>query len=376
MVSWKQGDLFTDDEAVAPAVVQVFEPARLTQARVLQGMTKRDLAATVGVSPAAIGQYEAEVTTPRPDTLAQIARVLRQDVAFFSQGRPFQRVDSGSAYFRSLRSLRAADRDLALVTAEQIWELTCALERYVQLPTADLPDVDPGAGPRQAARLLREHWELPACPVGHLVALMEAHGVIVVLAEETGHIDRVDAFSTVVADRPIVMSTPRRSNSVFRHRFTCAHELGHLVLHHDRQSGDALLEREADEFAAEFLTPAAEMSSLLPERMDFAALHRLSQTWGVSMESLVRRMGELRMVSDVTIRRAYVRLNALRAVETQESVYSYAGEVPRLLRDAVELAATVGVDVHQLARDLWWRVNRVRELLGMEDPRPVLRLLT
>lgn len=102
------------------------------------------------------------------------------------------------------------------------------------------------------------------------------------------------------------MSTPRRSRDVYRHRFTCAHELGHLLLHQGCPSGDITLERQADQFAAEFLTPAAEMQSLLPQRMDLAALDRLHRTWGVSVESLVRRMSELRIVSDATVRRAYI----------------------------------------------------------------------
>ena len=41
-----------------------FEPARLTQARLRLGTSKTDLANQVGVSPAAIGQYEAGVTAP------------------------------------------------------------------------------------------------------------------------------------------------------------------------------------------------------------------------------------------------------------------------------------------------------------------------
>ena len=49
-----------------------FEPARLTQARVRRGVSKTDLAAEVGVSAAAIGQYEAGVNSPRPDVLDRL----------------------------------------------------------------------------------------------------------------------------------------------------------------------------------------------------------------------------------------------------------------------------------------------------------------
>jgi Zn-dependent peptidase ImmA (M78 family) len=136
-----------------------------------------------------------------------------------------------------------------------------------------------------AARALRKHWKCPRGPFPHLVATMESHGIVVLLADDSGYIERVDAFSTVVADRPIVMSTPRRSRDVYRHRFTCAHELGHLLLHRGCTGGDITLEKQADEFAAELLTPAAEMQSLLPQRMDLGVLDGFGRIWGVSVES-------------------------------------------------------------------------------------------
>jgi len=54
-----------------------FEPARLTQARVRLGVSKTDLAGAVGVSAAAVGQYEAGVNSPRPEVLDRLAKALR-----------------------------------------------------------------------------------------------------------------------------------------------------------------------------------------------------------------------------------------------------------------------------------------------------------
>ena len=39
-------------------VAQALDPARVTQARHLAGLTKRELAEKAGVTPAAVGQYE------------------------------------------------------------------------------------------------------------------------------------------------------------------------------------------------------------------------------------------------------------------------------------------------------------------------------
>ena len=94
-----------------------FEPARLTQARLRRSMTKSDLAAEVGVSSAAIGQYEAGVNSPRADVLDRLAKALDVYPGFFGVGRPLARIDTVNAHFRSLRSARVSDRQKALATA-------------------------------------------------------------------------------------------------------------------------------------------------------------------------------------------------------------------------------------------------------------------
>ncbi|MDX3548309.1 ImmA/IrrE family metallo-endopeptidase [Streptomyces europaeiscabiei] len=67
---------------------------------------------------------------------------------------------------------------------------------------------------------------------------MEAHGIVVVLpAEADDSAATVDAFSARSA-RPLVVLTRNRANDVYRHRFTAAHELGHLMLHGDA-TGDS-----------------------------------------------------------------------------------------------------------------------------------------
>lgn len=350
-----------------------FDPARLTQARMRLAISKTDLAAEVGVSPAAIGQYEAGVNSPRPDVIDRMARALRVRPAFFGVGRPLARMDTVHAHFRSLRSARASDRQRAVATATLMWELTFALERYVKLPVPDLPRVEPGTAPAEAAAMLRRHWNIPDGPVKHLVAKVESHGIVVAV-RPLGEIDAVDAFSVVIVDRPIVITTPRRSENVFRHRFSIAHEVGHLLLHGDSGESSQAVEREADEFAAAFLTPAASMDTVLPERLDLAALHRLGRTWGVSPQSLVRRMVERHRTTDSSARRAYQRL-AMTDDPSADPTSAYPGEVATLLRKGVELAGQHGAGVPVLAEILKISPGQLRDLLGEEDQRPALRLV-
>lgn len=350
-----------------------FEPARLTQARARVAISKTDLATRVGVSAAAIGQYEAGVNSPRPDVIERIAQALEVRPEFFNVGRPLARFDTVNAHFRSLRSARVSDRQKALATATLVWELTFALERIVKLPEPDLPEVVPGTTPADAAALLRRHWCLPDGPVKHLVATAESNGIVVTVRPE-GEIDDVDAFSAVIVDRPVLITTPRRSGKVFPHRFSVAHEIGHLLLHGDHDEPSAAIEKEADEFAAAFLTPAAAMDALLPQRLDLTALERLGRTWGVSPHSLVRRMVERGRTTESSARRAYQRL-AMLSEPSADPTTAYPGEVPTLLTKATELAADHGASVPALADALKISPRQMRDLLGEIDQRPVLRIV-
>lgn len=350
-----------------------FEPARLTQARVRRSVTKTDLAAEVGVSAAAIGQYEAGVNSPRADVLERLAKALEVRPGFFGVGRPLARIDSVNAHFRSLWSARVSDRQKALATATLIWELTFALERHVQLPEVDLPDIEPGCPPAEAAAILRAHWSLPDGPVKHLVATTESHGIVIAV-RPLAEIDAVDAFSVVIVDRPIIITSPRRTENVFRHRFSIAHEIGHLLLHAESSEHSAAIEKEADEFAAAFLTPAASMDAALPQRLDLVALDRLGRTWGVSPHSLVRRMVERGNTTESSARRAYQRL-AMINDPLADPTSAYPGEVPKLLKTAADLAADHGAPIAVLAEALKISAAQVRDLLGEADQRPVLRLV-
>lgn len=363
------------EELHLQAISDAFDRDRLRQARTLAQLKKHELARRVGLSAAAIGQYESGVTKPRAEHLPALAKELSVDVSFFAAGRPLFRVDSGDVHFRSLRSMRAVDRDLALSTVEQVRELTHLLERYVEFPEVLLPSVVAGTSPATAAAELREHWAIGPGPVAHLVATAESNGVVVLVSKQ-GAIQRVDAFSTFLVDRPIIFSTPRNSLEVYRHRFTVAHELGHLLLHGEARPGDKGQEIEADEFAAAFLTPAQELDRILPRRIDLAELDRIGRYWGVSVESLLMRMRELRGTPETTLRRAYQRWSLLKEGRSTEPLTAYPGEVPSLLREAVRLAdAEAGMSLAAIANELRLPVGRIRELLGSEDSRPKLHLV-
>lgn len=380
----KQLELFSEEVIAEPQEFKDgFDPFRLTQARELAGLSKQALGSKVGITGAAIGQYEARVTTPSQGTILELARVLDYPPAFFLAGRPHGQVDTSQAHFRSLRSTRLYERQKATAFVEAVWELVFILDQYVEFPHPSVPSVEESSDnmtPTEAATALREYWDLGNGPVSHLTRIMEYFGLIVVslpFTDSDEQAARIDAFSTYALDRPFVITTAERSTSVYRHRFTCAHELGHLILHRDIVTGDSSQEREADAFAAELLTPKAEMVKVLPQTINLNRLGEIGEEWGVSIESLIRRMQEIRGASDVSVRRAYQKIREQRSLglRLDPETRDHIGEIPTLLKDAVKIADQQGHSLVDIANKLRWPVQKLRKIIGIRNPRPKLHLV-
>ena len=155
--------------------------------------------------------------------------------------------------------MSAKDRDAALAAGTLSFLVSDWVEQRFDLPEPDLEDLA-GEEPEVAARSLREHWALGERPIKNMVHLLEAKGIRVFsLAENTR---TVDAFSLWRDTRPYVflnmLKTPEHS------RHDAAHELGHLVLHRHGGPRGRRAEDEANQFAASFLMPAADVLAEFP----------------------------------------------------------------------------------------------------------------
>src|SRR4051794_15114472 len=232
-----------------------FQPARLTLARALRGLSQKRLADDVGVNPASVSQWEAGATVPTPENLEHLAVVLGCLPDFFA--RPWRPVATGSPFFRSRRSTPQRERDKAEAYAVALAEVATALERWVELPSfASLGsrlsyDERAGlAGIEQAVQDLRAAWGIPHGPIPNVVRRLEARGAIVAAV---GAFDkRLDAFSLRTRTRPIVVLCSDQGNAA-RRRFDAAHELGHLLLHDAPARANHGQEEQAHRFAAALL---------------------------------------------------------------------------------------------------------------------------
>lgn len=356
------------------ATARAFDPRTLTLARRFRGLRKNELACVVGVTPAALSQYELGQARPSAAVLGQLALALGMPTGFFAHGHPEPATPS-TAHFRSLRATTHLEREQALAFGQFAWRLMEGIEKYAELPPGRLPQVmlppDTGADDiAEAASQARACMGIGSGPVPHVVRLLEAHGTVVMLLPAMSR--RVDAFSHWYGSRPVVFLNPAKDDRA-RSRFDAAHELGHLVLHHDAEPGNRVVENQAQDFAAEFLTPREEITAELPRRLDWERLHEVKRRWGVSLKALVYRSRKLGVIGESTYRTGMI---TLAQWGDPEPGGLGPRESPVLLGRAIELLAGTGVGLDHLAADTGLATEIISEILrAAESSRPRLELI-
>lgn len=352
-----------------------FDPERLRLAREDAGLRKNELAEAVGISPAAISQFESGRAGPRPATLSAIALACGFPASFFRvDGRPTRPRDADEPFFRSLRSTRQWERREAQAKATLVWRVANELESYVEFPevTIDAIPIDDEARPQaieEIATEIRRRWSMPEGPAGNVVRLIEARGGIASRIRPRSK--RVDAFSQRMDGRPIVMLWSTKQDAA-RSRFDAAHELGHLVMHPDPEPGNKTMERQAHAFAASFLMPADQIADELPTKAptkrDQGRLLGLKRTWGVSVAAIFYRARELKTISPEGHRNAMIRLSDW-GWRKDEPGDLGPFEQATLLRRGLNLVSdAAGTPEDQIADALGISSDRLQEICGPGRP--------
>lgn len=339
-----------------------FNPSRLKLARERRGLTLTALAAAIDMTPRIVSMYEnGHRDAPPPATLQAIAEALHFPVGFF-QGDDPEDLDAGSVSFRSLKSLRATQRNAALGAGRIALLLNEWIEQRFELPGPDLLDLR-GEEPEAAAASLRQYWGLGERPIRNLVHLLEAKGTrIFSLAENTR---AVDAYSFWKGNTPFVFLNTLKSAE--HGRFDAAHELGHLVLHRhggaradDTPTGRAV-EQDADRFASAFLMPPGSVRGLAPRFASLDHLIQLKKQWTVSVAALVRRLKDLGLLTEWHYRTLCIELSS-KGYRTQEPEGA-ARETSQVLGKVFEALRAEGISKKVIAVDIQVPAEEIETLL-------------
>jgi Zn-dependent peptidase ImmA (M78 family)/transcriptional regulator with XRE-family HTH domain len=292
------------------------DPAMLTLARESRGMTQADVAEAMTtwadgerISQGYVSKAEGGRLVVSGTRLDLYAQALHCPAHTLCIGFEVQGVGIGLVHHRKkaalgAQALRRIHAELTLTRLQVRGLISSTGENVHHFERVDVTDLE---SPSDAARAVRKRWNLPAGPVPDLVLVIErAGGLILIRDLGTRDLDAVSQWDGEEA--PLFILSAHAPGDRFR--FSLAHELGHIVMH-SVPGGTSLQERQADEFASEFLMPATDIESELRGNLDLNHLLALKRQWGVSMAALIRRAVTLAAISEWQYRNLMVEMSTL-----------------------------------------------------------------
>lgn len=293
---------------------------RLRALRELLALTQVELADRAGITQGHLSKLERGIVAADPALLAHIAGSVNVPSSFFAVGA--FGIAEGSLRFR--KQARALSRETKQVRRFIIeaYRACSELTTAVRLPPPGLPlaeasaDLD-GDSIEKMAALTRQALSIPdSVVVGHVTRSLERAGILVVPITLPGPTADEGASAHYGAstwrgpwEAPLVGFF--RTHAGDRHRFTLAHELGHLVLHQLRNPPPATAENEANRFAGAFLVPAENMhAALATTPVTLSRLQAMKAGWGMAIQALIMRAHHLDLVDQGRKQSLFAQLTA------------------------------------------------------------------
>lgn len=310
-------------------------PLMVMLGRESRGYTQTALARKIGIQQGTLSKVESGQMPATDDLVEQLSEHLGYPKSFFSQQPSFRQLPL--SFFRKKARVSAtavkAIRARANIRRLHIAKLTAAAElpslRFLQIDAKDSIH-----RAELAAKELRIHWHLPPGPIQDLTRAIENAGILVIPFDfETGDVDGV-SFYEPNDDLPPTIFV-RYGMPGDRMRFTLAHELGHIVLHHHLAipRDDVDTEGQAHAFAAELLMPAEDIRGYLGN-LTLAKLASLKTYWKVAMQALLKRATTLGRITERNARFLWMHMGKL-GYRTEEPV-PIPAEQPSLIRELVQ----------------------------------------
>ncbi len=354
-----------------------FVAGRLRQAREARGLSVVALADLVGVSAAAISQYEKGQHLPRMETTEILAKRLNLPLSYFLKPEVVAPVEQNRLFYRSMSSATKQARTRAGRRLEWLKEIVGYFEKFFDFPEPNIPDLGlpddfrkiSRAAVESAAEQLRSFWRLGLEPISDLIRTMEANGIYV--SRGTLDAETLDAFSEFDGQRPYVFLNSDK-NVLVRSRFDCAHELGHLVLHRNIRQKDLnravdfkVIESQAHHFGGAFLFPAKSFQHEI-WGLSLDSFRSLKPTWKVSIAAMISRASQLGMLDEEEAKRLWINLGR-RGWRQREPLDDLPCEKPKLLPKAADALIRNKIKTrHQIIADLAIPLSDIVELLGDE----------
>lgn len=318
--------------------------SRIREARRYRQLTITELARQLAISKQMISKYERGNAQPSLEIFHKIVNVLKFPADFFTDINKFTYSDEGT-FFRSRLTATQVEKNPSETFKEATGLIRDLFEQYIEFPKLFKNNIN-AIAPKDAAVELRKLWELGDKPIKSMMDVLEQHGIVVALSNsESSKIDAHGGFVSFNGHRYYLIFTESEGGSFYRQQFSLAHELGHFILHAGVFNPQSLdpddyrqMEKEADEFASNFLLPAeAFIKSLGNEKMNLKYYLQLKNKWYVAASAMVYRARNLGILTseDYVLLQKRISYHKWRKVEPLDKETPISR--PKLLRQSLEL---------------------------------------
>ncbi|WP_433814775.1 helix-turn-helix domain-containing protein [Flavobacterium johnsoniae] len=273
---------------------------QLTFARELRGYSQTDLSSSIkGLSQSNLSKFEKGLSVLSEDVQKKIINFLNFPVDFFER-KINSSIENGN--YRKKATISKSDvlkfENKCRLLGYAIDEMSESIEwpEFKFMPL----NLEEGYTPAYIAEYNRKILQLKKdSPVKDICNLLESNGIILY---EMNYLDKFDGVS-FFTDKgfPVIVINKTFPND--RKRFTIAHELGHILLHNESNfpiSGyrdEKCKEKEANEFASEFLMPEKDIKNSL-RGISLNDVAKLKSYWLTSMGSILRRAKDLKCINE------------------------------------------------------------------------------
>ena len=287
---------------------------RLKELRLRHRLSQKELATRLGVAQSLISQVEREERALSANLIMKAVSAFDLDADFFERPpSPYNRL---SLNFRT-KVLSAGAKDSIILEFSELERETRKL--LANIPVTELPVCEekrsammPAEEIEKFAQATRDTLQLGRdTPVPNVVRAIERAGVgVVEFPTDLDLEGKVDGVSTPSINPPyVIVITPEGPGE--RQRFTTAHELGHLVLHRaQRPESESVRESEAHAFAGAFLLPETAIRPHLSPTLTLFGYAALKNTWGVSIQAIIRRAVTLGVISQERYKSLMIQLSS------------------------------------------------------------------
>jgi len=278
---------------------------RLVAARKMAGLSLQSLADKLGniVTKQSLNKYEQGKMKPDSNLIIQLARILNVSVDYFFATTDIE-VTLANVDFRKHSSKISKSEENAIIEKSKN-----LLERFLELEcTANFQDeaeyfefyknISSVEDAEDAARELRNQWNLGYDPIPDVVEMLEDKGYIVIEVEASQGFDGMRADAN---GKKIIVLRKDNKDDVVRKRFTALHELAHHALNYSNDILEKDKEKLRHVFASAVLYPEEmAIKELKRDRFHFyqKELEMIKERWGISFPAIFNRALKLGLITE------------------------------------------------------------------------------